>query len=167
MAIEISNSGPKIIIKNGTLTRHILKTSIREVTLLRGTILKIEISSEPLKNIYVDQANVTEPVSGSPGGLRNLILTMLESEEIALLTDLKTHFSSIDTKVFFEPTIVDDSVEGISYRGYADIGHGVVEEPVWAIQKVSLGGGITTIRWAEGTQAFNKVWNNRATYTYS
>lgn len=165
MGIEISNSGPKIIFKNGTLTRHILKSCIREVTLLRGTILKIEISDQPLKNIYVDHANVTEPVSGSPGGLRNLILTMLESEELVVLNDLKTN--SVEVEQFFEPTIVDDSLEGTTYKGYADIGHGLVDQPVWAIQRSTIAGGITINMWAEGTKDFDKVWDNRAAYSYS
>lgn len=165
MGIEISNSGPKIILKNGTLTRHILKSCIREVTLLRGTILKIEVSDQPLKNIYVDQANVTEPVSGSPGALRNLILTMLESEELAVLNDLMTN--SVEADRFLEPTIVDDSVEGTTYKGYADIGHGLADQPVWAIQRITIAGGITNILWAEGTKGFDKVWDDRATYSYS
>lgn len=40
-------------------------------------------------------------------------------------------------------------------------------EAKWKIKKISISGAVTTIRWADGVADFQKVWDNRATYTYT
>jgi len=38
----------------------------------------------------------------------------------------------------------------------------------WRIKKLSYSGtNVVDIQWADGTNNFTKVWNDRATYTYS
>lgn len=37
----------------------------------------------------------------------------------------------------------------------------------WLIQKISTSSNIITITFASGTQAFDKVWDSRASYSYS
>jgi len=40
--------------------------------------------------------------------------------------------------------------------------------PTWAIQKITydVGNNPLTVRWASWNWFFNKVWDDRATYTY-
>lgn len=57
------------------------------------------------------------------------------------------------------------------YKGWAalvDGGPGPDEsDAVWRIQKITLNGDDTTKIWAEGSAAFNQVWDDRLTLTYS
>ncbi len=38
---------------------------------------------------------------------------------------------------------------------------------VWQIFKMVEAAGVTTITWADGDTAFNNIWDNRASLTYS
>lgn len=38
----------------------------------------------------------------------------------------------------------------------------------WSIRKITYSGGVATdVKWADGTNAFSKIYDNRASYTYS
>jgi len=38
----------------------------------------------------------------------------------------------------------------------------------WQIQKITYSGGVVTdVQWASGTSKFDKVWDDRASYSYS
>jgi hypothetical protein len=57
----------------------------------------------------------------------------------------------------------------IFYRGQALPGSSDASA-VWRLWKVTVNtSGTTTasVTWANGTNSFDKVWNDRATYTYS
>lgn len=54
------------------------------------------------------------------------------------------------------------------YIGYAPPGT-ATSAALWHIRKVVYSGSTTTIlsvKHADGTPAFNKIWDNRASYTY-
>ena len=53
-----------------------------------------------------------------------------------------------------------------TYIGVAQIGTSAASAG-WQIYKVTVSGTVTSIEWAEGTDAFTNIWNDRATYTYS
>ena len=61
-----------------------------------------------------------------------------------------------------------DSGGNIIYIGYAEPGSSE-DKPVWAIKKLEYddNGNLIAIKWAGGKSEFNKIWNNRTTYTYS
>ncbi len=54
------------------------------------------------------------------------------------------------------------------YIGKAQPGS-ISSSSVWQIQKLSYdaSGNVTKIEWAEGSDDFNKIWDNRANYNYS
>jgi len=54
------------------------------------------------------------------------------------------------------------------YIGYAEPGAGE-DEPKWQIRKIEYDdyGNPIAVKFAEGTIGFDKVWNDRASYTYS
>lgn len=61
--------------------------------------------------------------------------------------------------------IIDEVSETVSYIGEATPGSSAGSS-VWRIKKIDTSGD-TTITWADGTNAFTKEWDERATYTYS
>ena len=183
MAITIENNGANLKVTENGVSRYIFKEHIHEIEVLRGTIIRIDIGQGALKNLFVDQANVTVPVSNSVTDLRDQIIAMLEPAannsnanealEIAalngisaLMDGVKTKVDSLDSKIFFEPKIVDESDANVVYNGYALPG-ALPEQAVWAIQKVSFRDGLYTYEWAGGTKAFDKKWSDRTTLLYS
>jgi|GEM_PF-1449883 len=55
----------------------------------------------------------------------------------------------------------------IIYAGYAQPGSEETD-PVWQIRKMEYdgNGNLTSVKFAGGTAAFDKIWNNRDSYTY-
>lgn len=53
-----------------------------------------------------------------------------------------------------------------TYIGIAQIGT-ATSESLWQIKKVNVTGSVTTITWAESTDAFTNKWDDKATYTYA
>ena len=53
------------------------------------------------------------------------------------------------------------------YVGEAPIGSST-STAVWKIYRLTMSGTNSISRaWADGSDLFNKIWDNRATYTYS
>jgi hypothetical protein len=63
-------------------------------------------------------------------------------------------------------TQVDDAGSGVTYIGQAQPGT-LVADASWKIKKVTETGDDLKVEYADGTKDFDKVWNDRATYTYS
>ena len=60
-----------------------------------------------------------------------------------------------------------DANGNIIYIGFAEPGSSE-DKPVWAIKKIEYDdkGNLAAVKWAEGNNNFDKIWNNRATYSY-
>jgi hypothetical protein len=164
MAIEIFNSGSSLKITNGSLIRHLMKSHIKEVSIVRSTILWISVGNS-LKDIYLDQLNVENPASTSPANLRDQILAMLEDQVVSAVGDVESQITQINSKQFYEPDIIDSTTEGVTFKGFSN-GNRWPDQPEWVIQKVEVAAGITRVLWAEGVKDFNKVWNSRTEYMY-
>lgn len=63
-------------------------------------------------------------------------------------------------------TKIDAADANTTYVGKAQIGS-ATSSAVWQIKKVSISGNITTIAWANGTDAFTNIFDNRASYSYT
>lgn len=61
-------------------------------------------------------------------------------------------------------TRIDVVGGGVTYRGYALVGS-LDENPVWAIQRETVTGGITVVEWAGGEFANSYIWDDRASIT--
>lgn len=61
-----------------------------------------------------------------------------------------------------------DVNENIEYVGYAAPGS-TADSKVWKIIKLeyNVSGDITNLVYAKGNLIFDKIWDNRASYTYS
>ncbi len=185
MATQIINNGASLKITSPSGTRTILKQQIREINLLGGTTVKIDIGQGALNNVFIVHADVTSPVTATPADLVDAINAMLatstdgnateakQDSEITELQNIKTRMDNllgkVDTlndRVFIEPLLVDEGTPGIIYKGYAIPGS-AVNAAVWAIEKITLAGEVTTKTWAGGNKTFDKIWNNRSTLVYS
>jgi hypothetical protein len=186
MATEISNNGASLKIVVDLAPRYILKNQIKEVEVVRDTIIKIDIGQGALYNVYVDQADVDSPASTSVDDLREQIMGMLQTvsnaggatelkqdNEIAAIgtlqaqvKDLQTKIGSVDSKLFFKPSMIDENNPNFVYRGYSMPGS-KTSDAVWAVEKVSVKKGVLTSQWAAGNKNFDKVWDNRATLAFS
>lgn len=62
-------------------------------------------------------------------------------------------------------TIVDEASATITYVGKALPGT-ATSSALWQIQRIDTTGDLT-IKWADGVADFTKVWDDRATITYS
>ena len=182
---EIINSGASLKIINDGASRFVMKAQIREIDIVRDTIIRIDIGEGALYNIFVDQAIVTNPVSAGVEDLRDKILAMLQSgvtgqateaKQIEQLTelqnvktsvnDLKDKVNTVNDKLFYQPKIVDETNPNLVYNGFAIPGANV-QEPVWAIQKVTNTKGVLTYQWAAGNKNFDKIWDKRKDLVYS
>jgi hypothetical protein len=186
MATEILNNGASLKITSDGSPRDIMKSQIREVSVVRDTIIKIDIGQGTLNNVFVDQATVDVPVSKDVNDLRDQILAMMQNtgtaglatevkqdNEIATIKDLQTQvkdlqtkLGSVDSKLFFEPLLVDENNPNFIYKGYAVTGS-KTSDPVWAIERISAKKGVLSYQWAAGTKNFDKVWDNRAALIFN
>ena len=61
----------------------------------------------------------------------------------------------------------DSSTPTYAYLGKAQVGE-ATSSATWQIQKLAFGAdGDVTITWADGNAAFDNIWDNRASLTYS
>lgn len=78
--------------------------------------------------------------------------------------------SKVSTSVMQEPvyTVRYDEVSStVAYKGDA-VPNSTEASSVWRIRKIVITNGVdVTITWASGNENFDKVWNDRLTYTYS
>jgi hypothetical protein len=173
MAIEIFMSSDALVIRVDGQRRSIVKSHVREVSLIRGSVLKIDVGLGPLKCIYLDSAAVAMPKNSGPENLRDQVLSMLSTPEPILkamseqLVFLNSEAMLVNAKLFFKPVKVDTKTKNITYRGYSWPGQTDPSKPYWAIEIVKVTGDETTSLWADGKQSFDKIWNSRATYSYS
>lgn len=184
MATEIINNGASIKIISGTSTRYITKHEIREIGIVRDTIIKLDLGEGPLYNVFIDHADVTNPVTATVEELRDVINGMLQSgisgnateqkqdveiSELQALntsvSDLRGKVESLNDKLYYEPSLQDENNPSLIYRGFAVPGSRT-SDPVWAIQKVTNNKGILSYQWADGNKSFDNIWDNRATLTY-
>ena len=186
MAIEITNNGASLKIKNGTQVRNIMKSQIQEIIVVKTNIIKIDIGKGALYNVFIPYADVTVPVAADPEALKDAINDMMSAtaiigtatetkqiEEINKLnvlneavTNIKNSVSTLDSKIFFEPVLVDESNPQVIYKGFASPAANPTEA-VWAVQRISINGDVCSYQWADGNKNFDNIWNNRATLIYA
>ena len=178
MPTQISDNGASIKIVSDDGSRTILKSQIREVDVVRDTIIKIDLGQGALYNVFIDQADVTAPTSTSVDDLCAQIIAMLQisgaglatqqaqSVQIDQLKSLQASVGALNDKEFYQPSLVDESNAGVVYKGYAVPGV-KTSDPVWAVQKITNKKGVLSYQWAGGTKNFDKVWDNRKALVYS
>jgi hypothetical protein len=187
-ATTIINNGASLQITIGTLIRNVIKSQIVEVEVIKTNIILIDIGKGALGNIFIPYADVTSPAAASPDLLRDAITNLLapsggggtvggateakQDSEIALITTLNTAIaamntviSTIDSKIFYDPLLVDNSGTGVIYKGYAILGT-AQEAKTWAILRIQTINRVDIYNWAGGAKTFVNSWLDRETLTY-
>ena len=107
--------------------------------------------------------------------LGDTILVFDDAKQKFVTEKLSSVINRIKTELELKFTKLIDDVSGnglVLYIGEADP-NTPTSSALWRIQKVIQEGtvdaltGDITITWATGSSAFDKVWDNRATYSYS
>lgn len=99
----------------------------------------------------------------TPGHVVVKIGQAVDPYKILYMREDRNLIEEVDA-VDFE-TQMDEASDTVTYIGKAAVGSDT-DESVWQIQRISIAGTITSIEWASSTAAFDKVWDDRAGYTY-
>ena len=184
MSVQIVNSGAAIKITTNGAVRRILKSQIWEISVIKTNVIKLDLGLGALHNIYINFADVDSPVTATPDALCDNINSMMQSlsnggsteqnqlSELTQLQNIATALTTLNTSVqssgssggnanLQNPLVIDESNPSVVYRGFAAAGAST-SAAVWAIQKITFSGDITTVQWANGNQNFTNIWNNRA-----
>ena len=70
-----------------------------------------------------------------------------------------------DSVIDIPSSRIEEVSATVTYTGKAPAGT-LDSESDWVINKIETVGTLTTSKLAEGSSRMNKVWNDRATYTY-
>lgn len=101
---------------------------------------------------------------------QDVLQPVVTSREDAILK-LSLSFFNVDEiapNSSAEPSLIEEDEEnGITYVGYAASDAATTAEAKFKIKKITVSGGITTITYPDGSRNFDKVWDDRATYTYN
>lgn len=187
MAIEIINNGATLKIIRDGASKLISKIQIREISVVNTNVLKLD-TGQGLYNTFISYPDVTNPVTANPEALRDAVNSMLatggsiggggatelkQDNEIIELQNIKTRMDTllgkVDTlndRVFIEALLVDEATPNTIFKGYAIPGAST-SNPVWAIERITVSGDVTIKKWASGNKNFDKVWDNRASLSYS
>ena len=185
MAVEIEDHGVSLKITTDGAPRYIIKSQIREISVIRDTIIKVDTGEGALYNVYVDQSVVDVPASKDVNDLRDQMEVMMESGMAGFATsakqdvqstlitglqasmkDVQDKLGSINDKKFYDPILVDELNPNAVYRGFAVQG-AKTSDAVWAVQKVTNVKGVLSYLWAGGSKAFASIWDNRSKLVYS
>lgn len=183
MAFQIFNDGAVIRIENGTKTLLVTKEQVKTIDTIQNNIVRIDIGEGPLKNIFVNYQDVTNPVVGSANELRDLIKGWLlsdnynggdatEATQISILeklSELGGILANIrDKQEDFTkniPTRTDESNPYMVYNGW-HVQSGVPEAAEWAIERVRRENDEIIHEWARGTKEAIYIWADRARLEY-
>jgi hypothetical protein len=183
MDFQIFNDGAVIRIENGTKTLLVSKEQVKTIDTIQNNIVRIDIGEGPLKNIFINYQDVTNPVVASANELRDLIKGWMLSDQynagdateqgqinlLSKLGDIATILEAIKLKEVdltqLEPSRVDESNPYMIYRGWHK-GYGFVDVNEWAIERIRKDGDEIIHEWASGTQKQNYAWLDRLTYQY-
>jgi hypothetical protein len=175
-SIQITNTNTNLVITNGANVRTINKQVIREISILRGTTIKIDIGGGALRNIFLPIADITQPDhTDGPTLLAalNAMLAPLDIQIEAELTTLSETISVMQSSIenmlpasMQEPSMIDEARENVIYTGFADPGT-ATSSPRWAIMRSTIQDDVIINDWANGSQLMNSIWDNRSALPYS
>jgi hypothetical protein len=185
MATEIMDTGASLKITVDGNTRYVPKTQIREISIVRDTIIKLDLGRGALYDEFIDQSAVDVPVSKSVQDLSDQLNGFLQTGIAGIATsakqdaqmaqvnalqasiaDLQAKMGTINDKVYYEPMMRDELNPRTVYKGYALPGS-KTSDPAWAIVKITNNQGTLSYLWAAGSKAFANVWDNRLKLVYS
>ena len=103
---------------------------------------------------------IPQQSGGGAGPSANVVVTSTTG-----LTNTQLRSSPIETTSGQFKQLLEE-VGSITYIGKAAAGTGAGAAS-WSIKRITFGTGTINTEWAGGTTAFNQIWNNRASLSYS
>jgi hypothetical protein len=64
------------------------------------------------------------------------------------------------------PVKIDEATSTLNYIGYVQNLGVDPSEALWKIKKIEQVGTVWEIKWADGNELYDNVWNNRASLNY-
>lgn len=97
-----------------------------------------------------------------------------QNEQLVVLSQIKAAIEMLQTstlgsgspELFKEPLRIDTGDPTKIYKGYALPGS-ANGDPAWSIQRIETLDNSVSVLWAAGNRNPDKIWNDRATLTYS
>lgn len=164
--MDIINNGVSLKIVKGLTTDYIFKSTIRKIKVVKTDYVRVD-TGEGINNLLIKYSDVVTPATANVQALRDAIEAMCQSADIGTtLNAIKAGIDSLNAKTMDEPLIVDETSPNTIYRGFAAIGS-ATNASMWAIEKITSSGDITTRKWAGGSKAFTAKWDDRETLSYS
>jgi hypothetical protein len=124
---------------------------------------------EGTTNLYYTDARVETVIgAASVNDLADVFARFPNEGDILYYTSGSWNNTPIEDVVMKQYKLLMDDVSAtVSYIGEALPGSDVAD-PAWRIKKLDTSSDPEVqVTWADGTADFDKVWNDRATYTYS
>jgi len=79
MNIDVIDEGLRLKILFDNKPLHVVKGQVRTVTLVRNTIVQLDLGLGPLRHVWIPHADVRLPVFNTPGELLQAIAMMLDT----------------------------------------------------------------------------------------
>ena len=132
-----------------------LDASIKEL----ASTLEKPTRDDPMPVELIYNKEVYKATGGSGGGIGSLALKIGDIAKDATVTKLVGEYTLL---------LDDVTTTNMTYVGKAAIGS-ATSSSVWQIKRIDESGTPTTlvVKWAGGAAAFDQVWDNRASLTYS
>lgn len=174
MSIQITSNSSHLVINNNGTIRTINKQSIREISILRDTTLKIDIGGGALRNIFFRIADITSPQSATPERLVELVNDMLTTSinvdgianQLNTLTNsvasISANINAIPSSSIQQPSLIDESNPHSVYSGFAPKGT-LETEPHWLIMRTTITNEIQKNEWSKN----DAIWDNREQLDYA
>jgi len=184
MAFQIFNDGAVIRIENGTKILLVSKEQVKTIDTIQDNIVRIDIGEGPLKNIFINYQDVTNPALGSANELRDLIKQWMlgdnynggdatEAGQVNILNklgDIALILDAIKQKeadlTQLEPSRIDEANPYMVYKGWHKA-FGDEQANEWAIQRITRKDDQIIYEWAFGTQKQIYKWWDRANLAYA
>lgn len=134
-----------------------------------GSPVDTDAVPEGVTNLYYTDGRVDVRIGlANLGDLANVRSTAAATDQILAWSGSQWQPANLEDIAMKQYTLLLDEVSAtVSYVGEAVPG-ALQADPVWRIKKLDESGAPElVITWADGTSDFDKVWDDRATYTYS
>lgn len=145
---------------------EVLESPIQLVTEVVSNIISettnqyqvIDVTSQSSEVIIATTARDIVEIPTTTNVVEEVVSTEVISETIPVLYG--------DEEVPYSKR-VDFITDDLLYRGEAAPGT-LTSQAAWRIRKITIGtDGDVTEQWADGNSQFNKVWDNRLSFTYA
>jgi hypothetical protein len=184
MAFQIFNDGAVIRIENGLKILLVSKEQVKTIDTIQNNVVRIDIGEGPLKNIFINYQDVTNPAVGSANELRDLIKQWMVSDNynggdateagqvniLNKLGDISTILETIKQREVdltqTEPSRIDEANPYMVYKGWHRL-FGDEQADEWAIQRITRRDDQIIYEWAFGTQRQIYKWWDRTNHVYA